>query len=227
MKKLILSLFLIPSIVFGADKKISELTSTTSIGEADIIMLVSTNLSGGGGYTNYSISWSNLWFNIRAKIGGVITNNTGAISNAVTASITNLLSVTITTNFLDSSGDSIHFTSGGNFANSSSAKSVLVALGTTTLFQATNILNTLGITNGFVVSGDITRLSANSYVSSVSLVSLAGSAIAGAGTNYSSAFTTIGSESLVTNNILAIQTRAITAGDVTNHFLRLENKPQP
>lgn len=220
MKKLALTIyFCLASLLMAQDRKISEFPQRYRFTLNDRLVLIATNASGV--YSNFTISGQNLI----ESLGGVITNNTAAISNSVTANITNLLSVTIVTNYLDSDGDSISFSAGGNFANSAAAKSLFVALGGTILFQATNIVQTLVITNGWRIQGDIIRRGSASYIASVGLFSLAGSAIAGNGTNWSSAATSFGVESLLTNNTLAIQTRGITAGDVTNHFLKVINEP--
>jgi hypothetical protein len=220
MKKLLLGLLFIPLILQAQiDRRDSELQQRYRFALSDRIRLISTN--GSGGYTNFTISGQNLL----DSFGGVITNNTGTLSNGVTANITNILSATIVTNYLDSTGDTIRFISAGSFLNNANAKSIFVALGGTTLFQSTNILQTTAGTNWWSLEGELIRLGSASYVSSVRFFCLAGSAIAGVGTNYSASQTSLGIESLLTNNTLAIQTRAITQGDVTNNFLQLRNYP--
>ena len=229
MKKLtILIYFLLASIllVSAADKKVSEFSSRTNLVFTDIFPVVSTN--GSGGFTNFSINYSNLWFNIRQSIGGVITNNVGATSNSVTANITNLLTVSIATNFLDSDGDIIKFTSGGTFANSTQAKSLYVLFGATTLAYNTNILFTTGNTNSWRIEGEIVRKGSASYVASTTIMpSSLHSYSAGGTTNYTYTATIRGADSLTVANTLAIQTRGISQGDVTNEFLQVINLPQP
>lgn len=222
MKRFTLTIWMLLATIFVAysqDRKLSEWSQKYRLGLSDRIAIVSTN--GNNGFTNFTINGADLL----ASLGGVITNNTGTLSNSVTANITNLLAVTIVTNYLDTAGDSVRFLSSGVFNGNANAKSVFVALGGTILFQSTNIFPTASGTNHWAVEGELIRLTAASYIASTRFICLGGSAIAGSGTNYSASFTTIGAESLATNNTLAIQTRAIAAGDNTNTFLQLRNYP--
>lgn len=224
MKKLALTIYFCLATLFVAygqtDKKISEFPQKFRLSLSDRFVIISTNTPSAF-YTNYTISGQNLL----DSFGGVITNNTAAISNSVTANLTNLLSVTVVTNYLDTDGDSISFESGGTFANSTQAKALYVRLGATILGQITNILFTTGTTNGFSINGTIVRKGAESYVSTVNFIPSSLHAFNGGTTNYTYSTTVRGVESLATNNTLAIGTLAISAGDVTNEYLRVYNYP--
>lgn len=225
MKKFLALFLALP--LYGADRTIEQLGGVTTLYPSDFLLITTSNGVPNANWTNYVTTFSNLCWHTRLIVGGVITNNISTISNAVTANVTNLLTATITTNYLDSNGDAISFTSAGSFANSTQAKSIFVYFGGNILFQSTNILFTTGVTNFWRLQGEIVRYGAASYVSSVSLIpSSLHSYSAGGTTNYASTMTITGVESLATNNTLAIRTRGISAGDVTNHYLSVLNLPQ-
>lgn len=220
MKYLFLLLSAIPLIAAPAEgKKDSEFSQRYRLLATDRFRMIATN--GSGGYSNFTVSAAN----ILDSIGGLYTNNAAGTSNSVTASVTNLLTVTITTNILDSDGDTISFDSGGTFASSAQAKSLFVTFGGTTLGQVSNILNTVASSNGFYINGVINRKTSASYIATVNFIPSSGNISIGAATNYTFSSTVRGVESFATNNTLAIRTLAISAADVTNEFLRVFNLP--